>query len=116
MGEKAKGYPEDWDSVRKLIPKNVRMNEIYAMEAEYLRAHPDSGYLTEIMALKDFPDYIDYLPQGSIARKVRIMGRVPEIGENIVNYITISREELRLFVDDTTELMLHKFREKGSIR
>ena len=42
------GMDETWDSVKRLIPKKDRMREIYAMEAEYLIDHPNSGYLTEI--------------------------------------------------------------------
>lgn len=107
--EKAKGYPEDWNSIRKMVPKNIRMNEIFTMEAEYLKEHPDSGYLTEIVPLKEFPDYIDYLPHGCIARKIRIMGRIPEVDENIGNPVTISRAEYDLFVNHAVELVLWKF-------
>lgn len=110
--ETAKGYPADWNSLKKVIPNDLRMNEIYTMEAEYLREHPDSGYLTEIIPLKEFPDYIDYLPQGCIVRKIGIMGWIPEVDESIVNPIFMSRDEYRSFVDNTAELVLRKFREK----
>ena len=116
LREKAKCYPEDWNSVKKMIPKNIRMNEIYTLEAEYLKEHPDSGYLTEIIPLKEFPDYIDYLPHGCIVRKIGIMGQIPKVNENIVNLVTISREEYDSFVDNAVELVLCKFREKGSIK
>ena len=115
LREKVKGYPEDWNSVRKVIPKNIRMAEINTMEAEYLKEHPDSGYLTEIMPLKEFPDYIDYLPHGCIVRKIRIMGQIPEVDGNIVNPVTISREEYHLFVDYAAKLVLCRLREKGCV-
>lgn len=57
----------------KESPKKDRMREIYAMEAEYLCGHPNSGYLTEILPLKAFHDYIDYLPQGCVVRKIGVM-------------------------------------------
>lgn len=107
--EKAKGYPEDWNSVRMVIPRNIRMNEIFTMEAEYLKEHPNSGYLTEIVPLKEFPDYIDYLPHGCIVRKIRIMGRIPEVDERIGNPVSISREEYDFFVNDAVKLILRKF-------
>ena len=91
------------------------MAEINTIEAEYLKEHPDSGYLTEIIHLKEFPDYIDYLPHGCIVRKIRIMGQVPEVDGNIVNPITISREEHQLFVDHTADLVLRRLREKGCV-
>jgi hypothetical protein len=99
------GMEETWYSVRSLIPKNERMREIYALEAEYLREHPDSGYLIEILPLKSFPDYIDYLPNGSIVRKIGVMGYLPEQEVSTANLITLSREELTAFVQETTELV-----------
>ena len=115
LREKVKCYPEDWNSVRIIIPKNIRMAEINTIEAEYLKEHPDSGYLTEIIPLKEFPDYIDYLPHDCIVRKIRIMGQIPEVDGNIMNPITISREEHQLFVDHTAELVLRRLREKGCV-
>lgn len=110
--EKAKGYPKDWDSVKKLITRKIRDNEMYTMEAEYLREHPDSGYLTEIIPLKEFPDYIDYLPHGCIVRKIRIMGWIPEVDESITKFMAMSREEYSTFVNETVELVENKFRDK----
>lgn len=111
LRERAKGYPEDWDSVKKLLSVDRRMAEIYTIEAEYLKHNPDSGYLTEIMPLKEFPDYIDYLPTGCIARKVGVMGHMPEAGGAEVSFIAISREEYRLFIENTVKLVLDKFEE-----
>lgn len=108
---RANGYPEDWDSVKKLIPTNERMHEIYSMEAEYLKDNPTSGYFTDILTLKEFPDYIDYLPHGCIVRKIRVMGFVPEVDENLANPISMSREEFHLFTDNTTALVVSKLRE-----
>lgn len=112
---RAKGYSEDWDSVKKLISKNERMHEIYPMEAEYLRDNPTSGYLTEILPLKEFPDYIDYLPHGCIVRKIGVMGYLPELDETLTDPIAISREEFISFVDNTTLLVVSKLSEKSLI-
>lgn len=110
LRERALGCPEDWDSVKKLIPKDERMNEIYTMEAEYLDENPDSGYLTEIIPLKEFPDYIDYLPHGCIVRKIGVMGYIPEADKNLTNPISMSREEYSSFVNNTVALVERKFR------
>lgn len=112
---RAKGYSEDWDSVKRLISKKERMHEIYSMEAEYLRDNPTSGYLTEILSLKEFPDYIDYLPHGCIVRKIGVMGYLPELDESLSNPISMSREEFISFVDNTTLLVISKLREKNLI-
>lgn len=108
---RAKGYAEDWDSVKILISKNERMHEIFSMEAEYLRDNPSSGYLTEILPLKEFPDYIDYLPHGCIVRKIGVMGYLPEVDEDLTNLIALSRDEYDFFVDNTTSLVVSKLRD-----
>ncbi len=105
LRQASSGMDETWDSARKLISKSNRMKEIYTMEAEYLREHHTSGYLTEILPLKDFPNYIDYLPQGSIVRKIGIMGYLPQ-NDDTVDFITMSRQEYAEFVDQTVQLVL----------
>ena len=109
------GMPRTWDSVKLLIPKNERMHEICVMEAEYLKENPASGYLTEILPLKEFPDYIDYLPHGSIVRKIGVMGYIPQEDTSLVKPISLSREEFEIFVKDTGELVIRKFKEMGLI-
>lgn len=115
MRERAIGYQEDWDSIKKIIPYQERMHEIYSMEAEYLRDNPDSGYLTEILPLKEFPDYIDYLPHGCIVRKIGVMGYKPKVDENLTNPIVMSREEFCTFVDDAVKLVVSKLNEKSEL-
>lgn len=107
------GMDETWDSVKRLIPKKDRMREIYAMEAEYLSDHLNSGYLTEIMPLKTFPDYIDYLPQGSIVRKIGVMGYLPEVDKSMNKFISMSQDEYAVFVKNTIQLVVNQFAEKN---
>ena len=104
------GMEENWDSVKRLVPKRERMREIYALEAEYLRDNPDSGYLTEILPLKEFPDYIDYLPSGCIVRKIGIMGYLPQQDDTLTKFVSVSREEFTAFSVETTELVAKNLR------
>lgn len=115
LSRKSAEYSEDWDSVKKLISKEERMDEMYAMEAEYLDDNPDSGYLTEIVPLKEFPDYIDYLPQGCIVRKIGVMGYVPQVDEMVTEPVSVSREEFRIFIDNAVTLVIEKLKEKRLI-
>lgn len=73
LSVRSAGMAENWDSVKLLINRKERMKDIYTIEAEYLEKHSSSGYMTEILNLKVFPDYIDYLPQGAIVRKIGVM-------------------------------------------
>jgi len=108
-------YPEDWDSLKKIIPKDVRMGEIYSMEAEYLQEHPNSGFFTEVLSLNTFPDYIDYLPAGCIARKIRIMGHLPKTDNQYSQPISLSKDEFHSFIRTTTHLVLSKLAENHLI-
>ena len=111
LQERSTGMEETWDNAKKLIPKRVWIRHIYALEAEYLNSHPNSGYLTEILTLKEFPDYIDYLPEGAIVRKIGVMGKLPEINENLSEWIAISREEYEAYIAETIRMILKQFSE-----
>ena len=111
LRERSAGMDETWDNAKKLIPKRVWVGHIYSLEAEYLNAHPDSGYLTEILPLKAFPDYIDYLPKGAIVRKIGVMGYLPEINESLGEWIAISREENEAYIQETIQTIVDRFSE-----
>ena len=113
LSTSSSGMEETWDSIKRLVSKRDRMQEIYSMEAKYIRDNPNTGYLTEILPLKEFPDYIDYLPAGAVVRKIGVMGYLPKVGDFTVKYITMSQEEYAAFVKDTICLILEQFAEKG---
>ena len=111
LSQQCTGMEETWDSIRKLVPKEERMREIYTQEAEYLQQHPNSGYLTEILPLKEFPDYIDYLPHGCIVRKISVMGYIPKVDETLADFLIMSKEEYASFLSNTIQLISNKFRQ-----
>ena len=110
LGAASAGMEETWDAVKQLVPKRERMRRIYVIEGEYLRDHPESGYLTEILPLKEFPDYIDYLPSGAIVRKIGVMAYLPKPDESVTGFITMSREEYSRYVEETIGMVLAKIR------
>lgn len=95
---------QSWDSVKALIPASERQLDIQALEAEYLIAHPDSGYITEILPLKSFPDYLDILPPGGIVRKIGVMGVRPTPCQ--AAFIALSRDEYSAFVQAAVQRLL----------
>lgn len=98
------GMEETWDSVKLLINRKERAKDIFSIESEYLDRHPESGYLTDIIGLTVFPDYIDYLPKGAIARKVKVMGWIPQKEVSQYPFIGMSVEEYLGFVEDAAKL------------
>ena len=107
--KKSLGMLENWDSVKILIDKDDRMKDIYSIEADYLKQHPESGYFTEILNLTTFPDYIDYFPDGAIVRKIGVMGYIPKVEASKYPYVGISKEEYRCFVNRAVELFIEAF-------
>ncbi len=105
LSKLAAGMEETWDSVKALMGKD-RMKDIYALERDYLDSHPQSGYLTEIVGLKAFPDYIDYLPQGAIVRKVKVLGSIPQKEVSRYPYIAVSEDEYNYFIRNATEMVV----------
>lgn len=106
LSQQALRVEETWDSVKKLISGRERMKDIYSIEAEYLETHPESGYITDIVCLQEFPDYVDYFPKGAIVRKVKVIGYMPEKEVSQYPYIAMSKEEYHYFVKRTTELVI----------
>ena len=99
------GMAENWESIKTLITRREIKRSSQWYEAEYLQDHPESGYLTEILPLKEFPVYLDYLPAGSIVRKIGVMGRVPRMDGPEPEWIAISREEYADYIADTVRLI-----------
>ncbi|MCR4793301.1 MAG: zinc dependent phospholipase C family protein [Lachnospiraceae bacterium] len=105
LTEKAAGQPEDWDTVKRLFPKDDRMKDFFSIEREYLDAHPDSGWYTEIKGLEYFPDYIDYLPKQSIPKKIKMMYYEPLGEQSMYPYLAFSKEEYTDFVERAIALV-----------
>ena len=101
----ARELPPCWESIKALLPKPTRRAELARIGAEYLRAHPDSGYLRYILPLRSFPDYLDYLPPGAIARKIGVMGGLPEANAD-VRLISITLEETDDYVDAVVRALI----------
>lgn len=109
------GMEETWDSIKTLITRREIKRSTQWYEAEYLRDHPDSGYLTELLPLKVFPSYLDYQEPGCIVRKIGVMGHVPEMRGSEPDWIAISREEYAAYIADTVELIVMRFIESKYI-
>ena len=108
LSKKTADFPENWDSIKKLISKKERMKDIYVIEAEYLETHPKSGYISEITDLSTFPSYIDFLPQGAIVRKIAVMKYFPIKENGIYPFISVTREEYYSYIANTTQMIVQK--------
>lgn len=87
------------------------MKDFFVIEREYLDKHPDSGYITEIRGLEDFPDYIDYLPENAIPMKIKLMYYMPTLEEGKYPFVGFSREEYCGFLERAVENVVNAIRE-----
>lgn len=113
ISARAQGMERTWDSVKILISKRDRFREIYSIEGEYLRQNPTSGYITEILTLKEFPDYIDYLPHGAIVRKIPKMTVRDELLQPMNKYISITKDEVEAFAAAAVDKVTERIKEIG---
>ncbi|MBR3474293.1 MAG: hypothetical protein IKH34_04420 [Oscillospiraceae bacterium] len=104
LREKAEGLAETWDDFKKLISVQERLKDVHCVEREYLDAHPDSCYFTELRDLERFPDYIDLLPPGAIPKKGRMMLYLPAREAGSFPFVAFSREEYAAFLDRAAAL------------
>ena len=109
----SEGMAESWDNIKTLVTRREIKRTVQWFEGEYLQIHPESGYLTEVLPLKEFPVYLDYLPAGCIVRKIGVMGHVPRLCGTEPEWIAISRGEYASYIADTVELIAQRFVQKG---
>ena len=110
------GMEENWDSIKCLLTRREIKRAIQWYEVEYLQNNPDSGYLTELLPLKEFPSYLDYLEPGCIVRKISVMGHIPEKRGMEPEWIAISREEYTAYIADTVNLIVMRLLESKCVR
>lgn len=113
ISSRAEGMAKNWDSAKIIIPKKDRFREIYSIEGEYLRQNPTSGYITEILPLNEFPDYIDYLPHGAIVRKIPKMTVKEGSLQPIEKYISITPDDVKAFAAAAVAIVTKKIGEIG---
>lgn len=82
-----------------------------AMENDYLYSHPETAYLTVLQTVKDFPDYLDFLPKGAILRKIGVMGGVPERYTGKIDQIFFTREEMDRYIADTCAEIVQRIKQ-----
>lgn len=102
MALRMTGREYDFDEVKRVFSKRERLRDVDAMEYEYLQKRTQSGYLTVLRTLEDFPDYLENFPKGAIVRKMGVMAVLPQPVEN-PEFVFITREEYRAFVEETVK-------------
>lgn len=113
MAARMDGLPMDYDSVKRAFSKRERLEDVERMEYEYLCKHPQSGYRTVLQTLREFSDYVDYLPKGAIVRKICVMAVDPEPAED-ARFVFFTRDEYAEYVKMCCEAVAARLCPEGS--
>jgi hypothetical protein len=105
MHRQIKGLSEDYDTLKKVFGRNNIASDFVIQEIDYLRNNPNSRYCTIIKKIHDFPDYIDYLPQGAIVRKIGVMANEDMSMKYVGKYIFFPKNEFNDFMENTSSLI-----------
>ena len=112
MYSQIKNTGEDFDVLKKVFGRKRIGRDIIVQEINYLQNNPESRYTTVIKVIQDFPDYIDYLPKGSIIRKIKIMANEDLSISGMDELIFYTQSEFSSFIENTSNLIYKLIQEK----
>ena len=73
MYKKIEGYPETFDTLKKVFGKWNVFADIIELENQYITNNPNCSYNKILRNTNNFPDYLDFFPENAINRKLPIM-------------------------------------------
>lgn len=110
---KIAGMPEDFDTLKSVFGKWYIFDDIHIQEQRYLADHEESRYNTILKKINSFPDYLDYMPEGAISRKLKIITAQSNQFEEREEFLFFSEEEMIGFTKETAALIFRLMKEKG---
>lgn len=116
LREKISGYSEDFDTLKNVFGKNNVFYDITIQESGYLKLNPTSGYNTVLRNIEEFPDYLEYFPQGAIIRKIRIMVNKPDQEIPEYEFLFFSKQEFEKFIHETSNIVYRLMIDKVSVQ
>lgn len=116
MRDKIIGYPEDFDTLKKVFGKNNVFYDITVQESSYLKSNPDSGYNTVLRNIEEFPDYLEFFSHGAIIRKIKIMAYEPEKEIPEYELVFFPKKEFEEFIQETSNMIYRLMKDKVSVQ
>lgn len=113
LQNKIAGMPEDFDTLKSVFGKWHIFDDIHIQEQRYLDENVESRYTTVLKKMKSFPDYLDYMPEGAITRKLGVITAQPNQFEMRDDFLFFSEQEMARFINDTAGLVFKLMNEKG---
>lgn len=114
MRKELSGLPEEYEVVKQVFGRKCFLNDAAEIEHRYIAKNAHNSYNEIVRKTTNFPDYLDFLPAGAIARKIKIMAYEPPEAVEEKKLIFLTEEEYRQFVDDTSRRILTLIKGKCS--
>ena len=114
LNKKIEGYPETFDTLKQVFGKWNVFADIIELENKYISENPNCSYNQILRNTSDFPDYLDFLPENAINRKIPIMIKEYDEWSTVKGsgFIFFSIEEYEKYLNETTNIiydqLLHK--------
>lgn len=111
LNSKIIGLPENFDTIKRVFGTKDTFKDIEYIEHQYLNQNPDASYLTILCKIDSFNDYLDFLPENAIVRKLGVMMEsINSFEERDLYFFT--QDEYERFVVDTSELIYQLINDK----
>lgn len=107
MRKMIEGYPENFDTLKKVFGRNTVLEDIEILDNYYLISNPQAVYNSILRKTEEFKDYLSFFPKGAIARKIKILTYEPRQIEKInnIDFYFFSQEEQKAFVEKTSDII-----------
>lgn len=112
--EKIRDLPVEYYSFKNTFGKRCFLDDVVDIEHRYIIENPENSYNGILRKTTDFPDYLDFLPEGAILRKIGIMAYEPPAETAEKEHIFYTAEEYKRFITDMTEFMCKLITDKCS--
>ncbi len=108
MGREVEGKPESRESLKAVFGRRRMENDLFYIERDYLREHPQARFETILRKTKEFPEYLGFIPKGAVTRKLGVIDReydFSNLGPTPEKLFFYPKEEFMRFVERTAGLV-----------
>lgn len=90
----------------------------YDLDHVYFSEHPECIFFTAFQHIRDFPDYLDYYPEGAIQKRITsITNFYNSTHDNLDReYVYLSMDDMNVFIEKTIVLIEEDLINKGILR
>lgn len=104
--------PHNFDTIKSVFGKDNVFFDLYLQELNYLVEHPESRYYSILGKINTFPDYMDYLPEGAIVRKLKTITNYLDTEEQRTDFVFFSEDEISNFIEAVCQFIIVKINER----